>query len=201
MTNKQQCVLMAFMPDHNYNGMNYALKEAAKNIFIPDGTNVNIVKLYYKHNVETIVEFVKEKLPDAYIALTSDVITPHFVDVYNAINGVLPDKVRPYLYVGDLGRCCRITKFDTEAVQLDLTEEDLCTVIVNRFVYTSQKSVWSTIEMCVPSLVNLKVPKNFNDLTEEELKNIVDVYRIFRGAVTFNDGIITDNDLLQVNME
>lgn len=201
MANKQQCVLMALVPNCDYSGMNHTLKEAAKNIFSPDGTNIDIVKVGYDQDIESILEFTNSKLSGAYLALTSDVISPHFVDVYNAVNVALAGKVRPYLYVGDIGKCFQITRFDTDAVQLDLTEEDLSTMIVNRFVHTVEQSVWSTIAMRVPSLVNLNVPKDFIDLTDEQLSNVVNVYRVFRGTITFKDGTILDKDLLQMVLD
>ena len=201
MANKQQCVLMALVPDSDYSGMNYILKEAAKNIFSPDGTNIDIVKVGYEQDIESILQFANSKLSGAYLALTSDVISPHFVDVYNAVNVALAGKVRPYLYVGDIGKCFQITRFDTDAVQLDLTEEDLSTTIVNRFVHTIEQSVWSTIAMRVPSLVNLNVPKDYIDLTDEQLNNVVNVYRVFRGTITFKDVTILDKDLLQMFLD
>lgn len=201
MANKQQCVLMAMIPNSDYSGMNYQLKELAKNIFTPDGTDVDVVKVGYEHDIQDILKFADEKLQGAYLALTSDVISPHFVDVYHALYNALHGQVRPYLYVGDIGKAFHITEFNTDPVQLDLTEEDLSTTIVNRFVRTTEQSIWSTIKMCVPSAVNLTIPKDFIDLTDDEFRNIVNVYRVFLGTVTFKDATISDKDLLQMAMD
>lgn len=196
-----QCVLMIAVPNPDYSGSDYQIKECAKNTFNVDDTNVDVVKVHYEQSMQELLEFAEKHLEDAYVAIASDILSPNFVDTYRALYNKLDGRVRPYLYVGQIGRLFHIKDIDSSPMDLVLEENELGISLVNRFVRTTSKSPWGDITICVPSNIILNVPKAYVDVSELELRHLVDVYRIFRGSVKFLDQEIKDIALLKIALE